>query len=72
MNVFFNEIAIFFIKIYQRITIKKDHKCLYYPTCSNYGILAYKKYNFIEATKKTISRIRDCHPFSIRSYIDYP
>ncbi len=47
-------------------------KCLHYPTCSEYGVLAYKKYSFIMATKKTISRVRDCHPFSNRKYIDYP
>lgn len=68
---FVNEIAIQFIRLYQRIP-KKKKKCLHYPSCSNYGLLAYQKYNFIKATKRTINRIRDCHPFSNRSYIDYP
>lgn len=67
-----NKIVIFLIKDYQKITSKRKHKCLYFPTCSNYGILAYEKYSFYLATKKTINRIRDCHPFSFRKYIDYP
>ena len=69
---FFNQFAIFLIKLYQKITISKKHKCLHYPSCSNYAILAYQRYNFLPATKKNINRIRDCHPFSIRPYIDYP
>lgn len=67
-----NYIAIFLIRTYQKCTDKKRHKCLYFPTCSNYGILAYEKYSFFLASKKTIKRIRDCHPFSNRPYIDYP
>lgn len=68
----FNKIAIFSIRLYQGATKSKKHKCLYYPSCSNYGILAYQKYSIIKATKKTINRIRDCHPFSKRPYTDYP
>ena len=67
-----NIFAIQFIKLYQTLTKNKKHKCLHYPTCSNYGVIAYKKYSFIKATSKTINRIRDCHPFSNRKYIDKP
>ncbi|RXZ80980.1 membrane protein insertion efficiency factor YidD [Paenibacillaceae bacterium] len=67
-----NWLPVLFIKVYQKFYKRKQPKCLHYPTCSSYAILAYKKYNFVKATKITIQRIRDCHPFSNRSYIDYP
>ena len=50
----------------------KRHKCLHYPSCSDYAILSYKKHSFLKATIRTINRIRECHPFSSRPYIDYP
>ncbi|HEY0980411.1 MAG TPA: membrane protein insertion efficiency factor YidD [Candidatus Paceibacterota bacterium] len=36
--------------------------CIFYPTCSEYGIQAFKKYSFIKALYKTIHRIGRCHP----------
>ena len=38
-------------------------RCKFYPTCSNYAILAYKKYGFIKATFLVIVRICKCNPF---------
>ncbi|MBL8898261.1 MAG: membrane protein insertion efficiency factor YidD [Planctomycetes bacterium] len=46
--------------------------CLHYPTCSHYGLIAFRKYHFWRALRVTFSRWRDCHPFSGRPYIDYP
>jgi len=69
---FLNRLAIASIRQYQKFTVNKRHKCLHFPSCSNYGILAYEKYSFITATKKIIHRFRDCHPFSSRPYLDYP
>jgi len=67
-----NWLPIALIKVYQRFYRRKTPKCLHYPTCSSYAILAYKKYNFIKASVKVFQRIRGCHPFSNRPYIDYP
>jgi putative component of membrane protein insertase Oxa1/YidC/SpoIIIJ protein YidD len=67
-----NRQAIAFIKVYQYSTKNNNHKCLHYPTCSNYAILAYEKYSFRKASKKIIYRLRDCTPYSSRDYIDYP
>lgn len=67
-----NKIAIFIIRIYQKLTFKKGHRCLHFPTCSNYGILAYEKYPFLLATRKTIIRIRYCLLSFDNSYFDYP
>ena len=69
---FINNLVVAAIRIYQKVTENKKHKCLHYPSCSNYTILAYKKYSFLIATKKALNRIQDCHPFSNRKFIDYP
>jgi putative membrane protein insertion efficiency factor len=36
--------------------------CIYYPTCSQYAMEAFKKYPFWTALKKTTNRISRCHP----------
>jgi putative membrane protein insertion efficiency factor len=36
--------------------------CIFYPTCSEYGVECFKKYPFFTALRKTISRIGRCHP----------
>ena len=64
--------VVLIIKIYKKTKKRTYDKCLYYPSCSEYGILAFKKYNFFVAAKKTFCRVRDCNPFSNRPYIDYP
>ena len=67
-----NRLFIFFIKCYQFVTKKSKHKCLHYPTCSNYGILALQKYPFFKAINMIINRLIDCNPYSDRDYFDYP
>jgi putative membrane protein insertion efficiency factor len=71
-----NVTAIALIRLYQislsRLLHRRGVRCLHRPSCSQYGILAYKKYGFGKATALTLSRYRDCHPFSGRPYVDYP
>ncbi len=67
-----NTLAIWFIKLYQHILrplIGNRGNCVFYPTCSEYGIQAYKKYNFFKATWLTIRRISRCHPWQ-KNHID--
>ena len=45
--------------------------CRFYPTCSEYGKGALKKYGFWRGGFKTVSRILRCHPWS-RGGIDNP
>ncbi len=68
----FKLISLLVIKVYQLTKKRKYSKCLYYPSCSNYAILALKKYNFIRAIKCSKARYNDCNPYSNRPYIDYP
>lgn len=36
--------------------------CIFYPTCSEYAVVCFKKYSFFIALKKTTTRIYRCHP----------
>lgn len=36
--------------------------CIYYPTCSEYGLISFRKYPFFKAFRKTVDRIGRCHP----------
>jgi uncharacterized protein len=71
-----NWLAILGIWLYQRtlsrFLYRHGLRCLHHPSCSQYGILAYKKHGFFTATVLTFRRYQDCHPFSDRPYIDYP
>ena len=58
------------IKFYQKNFPVKG-KCRFYPNCSNYFILAIKKYGYLNGILKTLIRILKCNPFS-NSKIDFP
>ncbi|GEM_PF-1047122 len=36
--------------------------CIFYPTCSEYGLESFKKHPFLKAFHKTTDRISRCHP----------
>lgn len=47
-------------------------RCIHHPSCSHYAILALRKYPLSTAIAMTKDRLRECHPFSGRPYIDFP
>jgi len=47
-------------------------QCRFEPTCSRYGIDAYRTYGPIRGTKMTVKRILRCHPFSKGGYDPVP
>lgn len=47
-------------------------QCRFEPTCSRYGIEAYKVYGPIRGTVMTGKRILRCHPFSKGGYDPVP
>ncbi|MBI2663726.1 membrane protein insertion efficiency factor YidD [Candidatus Woesearchaeota archaeon] len=51
---------------------KKGTSCRFYPSCSDYGIKALKKYGFLNGWHKTIKRISKCRIDNYRSCIDFP
>ncbi len=63
-------IMIWFIRIYQRYAKSETRlRCCYTPSCSEYAILALKKYGVIIGTIKAIKRLLRCGP---PGGIDYP
>ena len=66
------KIMINIIKLYKKhISIyfeKNGVKCKFYPTCSEYSIMAFEKYGFIKASFLSIKRIFKCNPFSKGGY----
>ncbi len=55
--VFSPSVGVFrFLPFYPKAT------CIFYPTCSEYGVQAFQKYSFIRALYKTIYRISRCRP----------
>ena len=61
-------ISIGLIKIYKKIPGNWHYSCRYYPTCSDYAIMAFSKYGFIIGLKKTIKRLIRCNPFGDSGY----
>jgi putative membrane protein insertion efficiency factor len=72
INKFFNQIIINIIKLYQLIISPYlGNNCRFNPTCSNYAILVFQKYNIFKALYLTIYRILRCNPF-LKGGNDYP
>lgn len=47
-------------------------QCRYEPTCSRYGLDAYRLYGPIRGTRLTVGRIFRCHPFVKGGYDPVP
>ncbi len=74
---------VFLVKIYQKtlsletgvlknfIPESKRGVCMYYPSCSNYCILAVKKYGAIKGTILGVKRILSCRPGK-EPKVDFP
>jgi len=45
--------------------------CRFYPSCSEYAILAVEKYGVLKGIRKSILRILRCHPFNPGG-VDFP
>lgn len=68
-----NKICIKLIKIYQNSKNENSQKhCKYSPTCSNYALGVFEKFNFFKALFLTIYRIIRCNPFSKGGYDPVP
>jgi putative membrane protein insertion efficiency factor len=66
------KLLIALVRFYQKaISPLFPASCRYYPTCSNYTIMAIEKYGAVKGTLKAIWRILRCNPWS-KGGIDYP
>ena len=64
---------IFLIKVYKKyISPLKSTKCPYYPSCSDYGLEAVRKYGAFKGGILALWRILRCNPFSKGGYDPVP
>ncbi|GMB10438.1 MAG: membrane protein insertion efficiency factor YidD [Candidatus Improbicoccus devescovinae] len=62
---FFNYFFIFLVKFYQKnISCMFPSCCRFYPSCSNYAIRAFEKYNIFKSLCLIFLRILRCNCFS--------
>ena len=67
-----SRIAIVLVRAYQHLLSPYlGGQCRYYPTCSQYSILAFQRYGFLRGLVKTVWRLLRCNPFS-KGGIDIP
>jgi len=65
--------AIAYIEAYRaRVAPRFRARCRFEPSCSAYGLEAYRRYGFLRATAKTLWRLLRCHPFRRRTGIIDP
>ena len=73
VNIMKNKLAIKLIKKYQE---SKDFfgrgHCHFYPSCSNYAIECYQKFNFFKASFLTTKRLLRCNRFHKCGYDPVP
>ncbi len=68
-----NKLAQKLIRGYQKgYSANTPPKCKYFPTCSNYALECYQKFNFFKASFLTIWRLLRCNPFSKGGYDPVP
>jgi putative membrane protein insertion efficiency factor len=62
-----------FIETYQqRVSPRLGTRCRFEPTCSQYGLEAYRRYGFPKATAKTVWRLMRCNPWNKGARLDPP
>jgi putative membrane protein insertion efficiency factor len=61
------------IRLYQAtLSPHLPPSCRFYPTCSNYGFDAIRKYGALKGGWMTIGRLMRCHPFHPGGYDPVP
>lgn len=67
------KLAIFTIRFYQkRLRHLHNRRCIYTPSCSNYGIEAIEKYGVIRGSYNTYLRIKRCNGALYQGGVDLP
>ena len=66
ISVFSSFLALFFLAFYRSFlsgTLASGGACRFYPSCSEYAVLVYKKHPFLKASILLGKRLLDCRPF---------
>ncbi|MEJ7626647.1 MAG: membrane protein insertion efficiency factor YidD [Ferruginibacter sp.] len=73
LNYYLSLPFILLIRLYQlMISPWLGSKCRYTPTCSHYGIEAFKKYGPVKGFILTVKRIVSCNPWGGHGYDPVP
>ncbi|MGZ4929304.1 MAG: membrane protein insertion efficiency factor YidD [Halobacteriota archaeon] len=68
-----SKLAIKAVRGYQIfISPNLSSRCRFYPSCSQYAILAIQKNGFLKGIKQTFQRLRRCNKYNLDSCMDYP
>ncbi|WP_349680490.1 membrane protein insertion efficiency factor YidD [Methanoregula sp. UBA64] len=59
-------------KLGRKYNGRKGILCRFYPSCSNYAIMALEKYGFIKGWQLAYRRLKRCNQSNTESCIDYP
>ena len=66
-------VAVFLIQFYRAaISPLFPATCRFQPTCSQYGLTAFKRYGFCKGFALTAKRIARCHPGGPHGYDPVP
>lgn len=66
-------VFLFVINFYRKwISPLKPPSCRYVPTCSEYALIAIKKYGALKGGIMAVKRILRCHPFHEGGYDPVP
>ncbi|HOD37564.1 MAG TPA: membrane protein insertion efficiency factor YidD [Candidatus Marinimicrobia bacterium] len=69
----FNTLIILIIKTYRLLLSPLfPNTCRFTPTCSQYALEAFKKFNFFKASWLSLTRILKCHPYHTGGYDPLP
>ncbi|HAA89706.1 MAG: Putative membrane protein insertion efficiency factor [Thermoanaerobacterales bacterium 50_218] len=66
------KIFILIIKLYQKFSQLRPPCCRFYPSCSDYAIVALKKYGLFKGLLLAAKRVLRCHPWSVGGYDPVP
>jgi putative membrane protein insertion efficiency factor len=66
-------LALLLIRLYQ-FTLSRvlPPSCRFYPTCSQYGYEAIRRYGILKGGWLTVCRLARCHPFHPGGYDPVP
>jgi len=67
-----NWIAIKLLRLWQvAVSPLYPPSCRFYPTCSEYSVMAVQKYGILKGSLKTLWRLLRCNPWS-KGGVDLP
>lgn len=73
MQIYLKYFLIFLIKFYQKfISPLKGGTCIFYPTCSEYALIAISRFGPFKGSFLAIKRVLRCHPFNHGGYDPVP